>query len=87
MPDTNETQSKQVVWHKALQHEELSEGRVKTVTVGLETLCLTHHEGQYAALDNRCPLAVLLSMSIGGPARWDRAGRSTPRQLPPCWAV
>ena len=44
-----------LVWHKALDKDELPEGRVKTVTCGLETLCMTHHQGTYAALDNRCP--------------------------------
>ena len=42
-------------WHKALQHDEVPEGRVKTVTLGVESICMTHHQGQYAALDNRCP--------------------------------
>jgi pyruvate oxidase len=45
----------QLTWHKALDPNELPEGRVKTVTIGTETLCMTHHEGAYAALDNRCP--------------------------------
>jgi len=44
-----------VVWHKAAELDELPEGRVKSVTCGLETICLTHHQGKYAALDNRCP--------------------------------
>ncbi len=44
-----------VVWHKAAELDELPEGRVKAVTCGLETICLTHFKGQYAALDNRCP--------------------------------
>ena len=42
-------------WHRVADLDELPEGRVKTVTVGHTPLCLTHHEGQYAALDNRCP--------------------------------
>jgi thiamine pyrophosphate-dependent acetolactate synthase large subunit-like protein/nitrite reductase/ring-hydroxylating ferredoxin subunit len=42
-------------WQKALDLDELPEGRVKTVTVGLTTLCMTHWKGQYGALDNRCP--------------------------------
>ena len=44
-----------LTWHRALKPGELPEGRVKTVNCGLRTLCLTHHNGQYAALDNRCP--------------------------------
>jgi thiamine pyrophosphate-dependent acetolactate synthase large subunit-like protein/nitrite reductase/ring-hydroxylating ferredoxin subunit len=43
------------VWHKALEHGELAEGRVKPVTCALKTVCMTHFAGQYAALDNRCP--------------------------------
>ncbi|MEX1367395.1 MAG: thiamine pyrophosphate-dependent enzyme [Nannocystaceae bacterium] len=44
-----------LVWHKALDRDELPEGRVKAVTCGLRTVCMTHHQGRYAALDNRCP--------------------------------
>ena len=40
---------------KALDPGELAEGRVKTVTLGTESICMTHHEGRYGALDNRCP--------------------------------
>ena len=42
-------------WHKALDPGELPEGRVKAVSCGGTTVCMTHYEGQYAALDNRCP--------------------------------
>jgi pyruvate oxidase len=44
-----------VHWHKALELDELPEGRVKTVTIGTESLCLTHHDGKYGALENHCP--------------------------------
>jgi pyruvate oxidase len=44
-----------LTWHKALDLDELPDGRVKTVSIGTETLCLTHHEGKYGALDNHCP--------------------------------
>ncbi|MEN8375090.1 MAG: thiamine pyrophosphate-dependent enzyme [Gemmatimonadota bacterium] len=44
-----------VVWEKALDLDELAEGRVKPVTCHRATVCMTHFEGQYAALDNRCP--------------------------------
>ena len=43
------------VWYKALEPDELKEGRVKPITCGLRTLCLTHYQGQYSALDNKCP--------------------------------
>lgn len=43
-------------WYKVLEdREELPEGRVKTVTAGHQGICLTHFEGKFSALDNRCP--------------------------------
>ncbi len=42
-------------WHRALSPDELPEGRVKAVTLGTKTVCMTHWDGQYGALDNRCP--------------------------------
>ena len=42
-------------WHRALTLDELPEGRVKTVTIGRRSLALTHAQGSYGALDNRCP--------------------------------
>ena len=48
--------SKQTVWHKVLDNKnELPEGRVMTVTAGHTGICLTHHEGKYSALTNKCP--------------------------------
>ena len=44
-----------VAWHKVLDPDELSEGRVKQVTCAHVTLCLTRFEGEYGALDNHCP--------------------------------
>ena len=52
MPDDADPST---TWHKALAPDELPEGRVKTVTIGVETVCMTHHDGSYGALDNRCP--------------------------------
>ena len=49
------TQATPLTWHKALDLDELPEGRVKPVTLGTKTLALTHHDGQYGALDNHCP--------------------------------
>lgn len=43
------------VWRKALALDELSEGRVMPVTCGVNTVCMTHVKGRFAALDNRCP--------------------------------
>jgi len=42
-------------WHKVLSPDELPEGRVKTVAAGRHSFAMTHFEGQYAALSNRCP--------------------------------
>ena len=42
-------------WHKILDHDELDEGRVTTVAVGRRSLAVSHWDGQYGALDNRCP--------------------------------
>ncbi|MEM7682895.1 MAG: thiamine pyrophosphate-dependent enzyme [Planctomycetota bacterium] len=44
-----------LTWHKALDPDELPEGRVKTVTLGVETVCVTRHQGKYGALCNKCP--------------------------------
>ncbi len=42
-------------WLKALEPGELAEGRVKPVTCGHRTVCMTHFEGEFGALDNACP--------------------------------
>ena len=48
--------SKNSIWHKVLTHKKiLPEGRVKTVTAGHQGICLTHYNGKFSALDNRCP--------------------------------
>ena len=44
-----------VTWHRVLGTGELPEGRVRTVVAGHKSLALTHVDGAYAALDNRCP--------------------------------
>jgi len=44
-----------LVWYKALDLDELPEGRVKPVSCGLHTVCMTHFGGEYGALDNKCP--------------------------------
>ena len=46
---------KTLVWHKALDQGELPEGRVKPVTLGHHTIAMTHYDGQYGAVDNKCP--------------------------------
>lgn len=43
-------------WYKVLDHkDDLAEGRVMTVTAGTKEVCLTHFEGKYTALTNKCP--------------------------------
>lgn len=42
-------------WYKALDPDELPEGRVKAVICSDDTVAVTHYDGEYAALDNRCP--------------------------------
>lgn len=42
-------------WNKVLEPDELAEGRVKPVTCGHRTVCMTRFEGAYGALDNKCP--------------------------------
>ncbi|MBT9313260.1 thiamine pyrophosphate-binding protein [Leptothoe kymatousa] len=42
-------------WYRVLALDELPEGRVKTVVAGHKSIALTHYQGQYGALDNRCP--------------------------------
>ena len=43
-------------WHRLLGLDELPVGRVSTVTIGTESLCVTHTaEGGYGCLANACP--------------------------------
>ncbi len=56
MTTSSEKQSdRRVIWHKVLEPGELPEGRVKPVTCGHQTVCMTHFDGRYASLDNKCP--------------------------------
>ncbi|NER14608.1 Rieske 2Fe-2S domain-containing protein [Leptobacterium flavescens] len=49
-------EDKNIVWHRVLDNKkDLPEGRVKTVTAEHQGICLTHFEGKFSALDNRCP--------------------------------
>jgi len=50
----NENQ-KQLDWHRVADLDELPEGRVKTVTAGTHSMALTHVDGEFTAMDNRCP--------------------------------
>ena len=42
-------------WHRVAGPKELAEGRVKSVYAGRHYLALVHFDGQYAAMDNKCP--------------------------------
>jgi pyruvate oxidase len=42
-------------WLKVLELDELPEGRVRPITCQHRSVCMTHFEGTYAALDNKCP--------------------------------
>ncbi len=43
------------VWHKVAELDELVEGRVKSATAGRQSVALVRFDGQYTAMDNRCP--------------------------------
>lgn len=42
-------------WHHVADIDELPPGRVKTVTAGVHSMALTNIDGEYTAMDNRCP--------------------------------
>jgi pyruvate oxidase len=44
-----------LVWHKVATTSEVEDGRVKSVTAGTQSLALVHFDGQWAAMDNKCP--------------------------------
>ena len=48
-----------LVWHRVAGTDDLPEGRVKTVTAGTVSMALTHIDGEYHALDNRCRIRVV----------------------------
>ena len=47
--------SAQLIWHKVAELDELPEGRVMSAKAGVRTVALSHFNGQYAAMDNKCP--------------------------------
>lgn len=46
---------KDLEWISVGHVSDLPEGRVKTVTARTISMCLSHFDGQWAAMDNRCP--------------------------------
>jgi len=49
------TINKDLEWHRVADIDELPSGRVKTVTAGTHTMALTNIDGEFTAMDNRCP--------------------------------
>ncbi|MEL6566939.1 MAG: thiamine pyrophosphate-dependent enzyme [Pseudomonadota bacterium] len=49
------TEKTALTWHKVAEPGEVAEGRVKSATAGSQSVALVHFEGQYAAMDNKCP--------------------------------
>jgi len=47
--------STKIKWYRVLGQDELPEGRVKTVVAGHQSLAVSHFQGKYAALENKCP--------------------------------
>ena len=46
---------KDLVWHKVAGLEDLPDGRVMSAKAGNRAIALSHFDGQYAAMDNKCP--------------------------------
>ncbi len=44
-----------LVWHRILDADALPEGRAVVAAVGTHTYAVSHVDGRYGALDNRCP--------------------------------
>ena len=49
------TKNKELDWHRVADLDELPEGRVKTVVAATHSMALTHIDGEYTAMENRCP--------------------------------
>lgn len=54
-PFVDAESGERLAWHRVLAASELPEGRVRTAQAGQRAVAVTHFEGRYAALDNRCP--------------------------------
>jgi len=51
MTDNN----KKLDWYRVADLEDVPPGRVKTVTAGTHSMALTNIDGEFTAMDNRCP--------------------------------
>jgi len=49
------TDKSRLEWHRVAAVQDLPEGRVITVTAGTRGMALTHINGRFSAMDNRCP--------------------------------
>jgi pyruvate oxidase len=45
----------QLEWHRVAATDELPQGRVTTVVAGTQSMALTHIDGEFSAMANRCP--------------------------------
>jgi pyruvate oxidase len=45
----------ELIWHRVADPDQLPPGRVKTVTAGVHSMALTNIDGEFTAMDNRCP--------------------------------
>ena len=52
----------ELVWHRVADLDELPPGRVKTVTADVHSMALTNIDGEYTAMENRCPHQGLAEM-------------------------
>ena len=49
------TNTETLKWYRVADVDELPNGRVKTVTADTHSMALTHIDGEYTAMENRCP--------------------------------
>lgn len=42
-------------WYRVADTKDVPPGRVKTVTAGTHSMALTNIDGDFTAMDNRCP--------------------------------
>lgn len=58
-PQRTTSKPAELTWRRVAGKDDLPEGRVMTVSIdrgdSVKQVCLTHHNGQYAVLDNTCP--------------------------------
>lgn len=55
MSEPRDRRNEKWTWVEAAPTEALPEGRALSVTCRHQRICLTHHGGEFAALDDRCP--------------------------------